>query len=507
MNSKKISLIVLTAMIVFFLAVMPVSAQKDTLTQLTFNTASSQHPSISADGSKIAFHSEVDVDDDREIFVINSDGTGLTQLTFNTANTAYDGYPFNTAYDEHPSISGDGSKIAFYSDVDGDCEIFVINSDGTGLTQLTFNTAYDDKPSISGDGSKIAFESSVDGDWEIFVINSDGTGLTQLTFNTAYDDKPSISGDGSKIAFESSVDGDWEIFVINSDGTGLTQLSSGGGHGDPPSISGDGSKIAFDDGAICVINSDGTGLTQLTSGSYPSISSDGSKIAFHSYVDGNSEILVINSDGTGLTQLTSNTTAIDRVPSISGDGSKIAFQSDSDIFVVSYTPPPTIESTNISGTKKDIFQPGESVYAKGRGYPPGRTYHVAYELYVVNDTIWTDGMTIPGRVSGTATSVTTGLKKGIIPAGTLIWASSRSGKYDIVIDVDGDGCYDVRTDALDDMDVEGAAGFKTTKVLGFTTILIEKIEKYNHLIDRTLRNLKDKLIELTPKNWIRKTSR
>jgi len=121
---------------------------------------------------------------------------------------------FNTAGDHFPSISGDGSKIAFYSDVDGDREIFVVNSDGSGLLQLTSNTASDQFPSISGDGSKIAFYSNVDGDYEIFVINSDGTGLLQLTSNTAWDGHPSISGDGSKIAFFSNVDGDHEIFVV-----------------------------------------------------------------------------------------------------------------------------------------------------------------------------------------------------------------------------------------------------------------------------------------------------
>jgi len=65
------------------------------------------------------------------------------------------------------------------------------------ITQLTDNTAMDYGASISGDGSKIAFHS-----WdpisglptaEIFVVNSDGSDLTQLTFNTASDMWPSIS--------------------------------------------------------------------------------------------------------------------------------------------------------------------------------------------------------------------------------------------------------------------------------------------------------------------------
>jgi len=69
----------------------------------------------------------------------------ITQLTF------------NTGIDARASISSDGSKIAFHSDVDGDYEIFIVNTDGSGLTQLTHNTVEDLFPAISGDGSKIVF--------------------------------------------------------------------------------------------------------------------------------------------------------------------------------------------------------------------------------------------------------------------------------------------------------------------------------------------------------------
>ena len=55
----------------------------------------------------------------------------------------------------------------------------------------------------------------MDGDDEIFVVNSDGTGLTQLTNNNAADLHASISGDGTKIAYTSNVNGDWEVFVVN----------------------------------------------------------------------------------------------------------------------------------------------------------------------------------------------------------------------------------------------------------------------------------------------------
>jgi len=123
----------------------------------------------------------------------------------------------NTAYDITPSFSGDGSKIAFMSNRDGNFEIYVMNADGTSQTRLTNNAAYDGLPSFSGDGSKIAFFSDRDGNWEIYVMNVDGTGQTNLSNNPAADDNPSFSGDGSKIAFSSNRDGDFEIWVIRMD--------------------------------------------------------------------------------------------------------------------------------------------------------------------------------------------------------------------------------------------------------------------------------------------------
>ena len=52
------------------------------------------------------------------------------------------------AWDQFPSFSADGSKIAFASDRDGDYEIYVMNSDGSGQTNLTNNAAGDSDPSF-----------------------------------------------------------------------------------------------------------------------------------------------------------------------------------------------------------------------------------------------------------------------------------------------------------------------------------------------------------------------
>ncbi len=123
---------------------------------------------------------------------------------------------------------------------------------------------------------------------------------------------------------------------------------------------------------------------------------------------------------------------------------------------------PTVESADILGAIKNIFLIGESVYAIGTGYATTTTY----DLHIVADTTWSNGMLIPARVPGTEALVTTDAS-GNIAAGTLIWSSCAEGKYDIVVDVNGNGDYDAATDALDaDVDV----GFEA--VPEFSTIAI-----------------------------------
>ena len=67
------------------------------------------------------------------------------------------------------AFPGQNGKIAFVSTRDGNNEIYTMNPDGSGQTNITNNKAVDEAPAFSPDGKKIAFESGRDGNFEIFT--------------------------------------------------------------------------------------------------------------------------------------------------------------------------------------------------------------------------------------------------------------------------------------------------------------------------------------------------
>ncbi|MDQ3489756.1 MAG: PxKF domain-containing protein [Acidobacteriota bacterium] len=295
-------------------------------TRLTNNSTSDDGPAFSPDGSKIAFQAVRD--GDAEIYVMNADGSAQTNLT-NHAGT-----------DDGPTFSPDGSKIAFTSFRNGTADIYVMDANGTNQIRLT--TSGGSAPAFSPDGSKIVFMSFRDGNYEIFLMNADGSGQTNVTNNSAQELDPTFSPDGSKIAFRSNRDGDYEIYVMNVNGSGQTNLTNNTGNNFDPTFSPDGSKIAFQSSRdlnpeIYVMNADGSNQANLTSDpaidGAPSWGSQtpaqAGKIVFFSDRDGNFEVYTMNPDGSNQVNR-SNHPARDLFPAFSPDGSKIAFQSSRD---------------------------------------------------------------------------------------------------------------------------------------------------------------------------------
>jgi len=169
--------------------------------------------------------------------------------------------------------------IAFQSNRDGNNEIYIMNGDGSGLTNLTNNPADDIGPVWSPDGKKILFLSSRDGNYEVYLMNADGSDPTNLTNSPAFEgdnggpEAIDWSPDGRKIAFTSDRNGNNEIYVMNADGSDPTNLTDSPTDEIFPKWSADGTQIGFttnragNNDEIFLMNADGSKPTRLTNNS------------------------------------------------------------------------------------------------------------------------------------------------------------------------------------------------------------------------------------------------
>jgi Tol biopolymer transport system component len=110
------------------------------------------------------------------------------------------------------------------TDQSGSLQLYVMRGDGTGRTLVPFaNFPFVGSMSQAG---KVVTSPTVSGNEDIYIANSDGSGLTRLTTDAGDDFRPIISPDGSRIVFISNRDGNYEIYGINSDGTNEHRLTN-----------------------------------------------------------------------------------------------------------------------------------------------------------------------------------------------------------------------------------------------------------------------------------------
>ena len=118
----------------------------------------------------------------------------LFSLLFIT--TAQSRETIRTAY--HPSISPDGSQIAFAWRGD----IWLTSAAGGEAERLTSHPATDFAPKFSPDGKSICFNSNREGAYQVYIMSSKGGNSRQLTFHTSGSFLQDISPDGKSILTE-----------------------------------------------------------------------------------------------------------------------------------------------------------------------------------------------------------------------------------------------------------------------------------------------------------------
>jgi Tol biopolymer transport system component/class 3 adenylate cyclase len=193
-----------------------------------------------------------------------------------------------------PSWNVDGSRIAFVSDHDGDEEIFAVSLAGTGTpTQLTDNTVPDRGPDWSPKGELVFSSDRKDRDTAIYIWAGGGDGV-RLFDRLGHDGGAVWSRDGTMIAFSSEVEGTADIWVMRDPedpyGSETVRLTETADDDTMPAWSPDGTMIAFtrkDSRGVLhvwVMSASGSDPRQLSTpsvgGANPTWSPDGKTIVY-----------------------------------------------------------------------------------------------------------------------------------------------------------------------------------------------------------------------------------
>jgi Tol biopolymer transport system component len=323
--------------------------------------------STAADGT-VVFHAQTSLlPEDTNVFedIYLRDGASLVLVT-----KAPNGAPANNS-SLSPCVSSDGQKVAFCSrasnlvsgDTNNDWDVFLYDrisglisrvSVGPGVVQGTHRSVL---PSISSDGSKVAFLSrsrfgtqKANNTYEdVFLRDLSENSTTLISRNGgipanfhSYD--PVVSGDGTKVAYASRatnlVAGDTnarqDIFLCDATSPGVnTNLTPvGNSHSYWPSLSFDGASVAFSSYANNLVAGDsgafrdifvwnGTTMTRIGGGNkdaqQAAISGDGHLVAFATGADGllpgdsngKVDVFVIDAAGAGIARASAPTSSED----------------------------------------------------------------------------------------------------------------------------------------------------------------------------------------------------
>ncbi|TET23777.1 MAG: hypothetical protein E3J78_02010 [Candidatus Cloacimonadota bacterium] len=208
-------------------------------------------PSISPDGTKVAFISNKA--QYFELLIMSTlDGKILKKVARATKSST-----FESLHILRPGISwsSDGSAIAFSAKAGKDDVIYIMAVEHAAiLTTLRPECDAVYSPHFSPDGNSVVFAGVKDGMSDIYIISVETKETKQLTADVYDDRDPVFSPEGDHIVFSSDREnesdsiwhyGNYALFLMNSNGENVEQISERESYIGTPTFSHDGRKVIF----------------------------------------------------------------------------------------------------------------------------------------------------------------------------------------------------------------------------------------------------------------------
>jgi Tol biopolymer transport system component len=278
-------------------------------------------PAWSPDGHTLVYA------DFKNLWLVPAEGGGATPLTT------------EDALDQNPVWSPDGRTIFFSSVRDGTPALWGVRVSDGALHRLTSGTSAEAEPSLSANGSRIAYSTSDDKPDIVVVDRATGT-RTEISGSTS-DVDPAVAPDGSSVAFVSDRRGGYDLWLQplregSVDGP-PRQITEHRGSVAVPAFSPDGRWLAYhrvDQGQrdIWIVPTDGGVPQRFTEHPAidinPTFSPDGTRLAFISRRGGVENLWVAPVAGgrrTGESRQLTRSESVHWFPVWSPDGERIAY--------------------------------------------------------------------------------------------------------------------------------------------------------------------------------------
>jgi len=182
-------------------------------------------------GSKIGFVSTRS--GSKEIYLVDSDGSNLTQLTRDSGISVA------------PRISGDGRKLAYTGYQSGYADVYEINLASGARKRIMKYPGTNSGAAYSPNGDYFAVTLSKDGNPELYVTNQNGDSPRRLTTTAGVESSPTWSPDGREIIYSSDAGGNSMLYRISASGGTPSQIRTGHSYNTEPHWSPDGKKVVF----------------------------------------------------------------------------------------------------------------------------------------------------------------------------------------------------------------------------------------------------------------------